>query len=130
MNGTRDYTAFLTIPAAIQFKQEHNWEQVAAQCRQLVKTNALSFCELLGTTPLAPLTDDFIVQLFSAEIKTTEPEKLHNHFFEVYKIQIPVMRHGDKVYLRYSINGFNSQQDLDKLFAAIREIKKDTALIA
>ena len=65
----------------------------------------------------------------SAEIKTTEPEKLHQHFFENYKIEIPVMRHGDKVYLRYSINAFNSQQDLDVLFAAIKEIKGKTDLI-
>lgn len=128
-NGTRDYSAFLTIPAAIQFMQQHNWQQVAADCRQLVQANALTLCELLDTSPLAPITDDFIVQLFSAEIKTTEPEKLHNHFFDAYKVQIPVMRHGDKVYLRYSINAFNSQQDLDTLFAAIKAIKKETSLI-
>ena len=129
MNGTRDFSAFLTIPAAIQFMKEHNWEQVATGCRQLVQANAAAFCELLDATPLAPVTDDFIVQLFSARIKTTEPEKLHRHFFDNYKIEIPVMRHGDKVYLRYSINAFNSQQDLDKLFAAIKEIKKETNLI-
>ena len=108
---------------------EHNWEQVAADCRQLVQANAPAFCELLGSTPFAPVTDDFILQLFSAEIKTTEPEKLHRHFFDTYKIEIPVMRHGDKVYLRYSINAFNSQQDLDTLFAAIKEIKNKTNLI-
>lgn len=129
MNGTRDYSAFLTIPAAIQFMKENNWEEVAADCRKLVRENAPVFCELLGTSPLAPLNDDFIVQLFSAEIKTTEPEKLHNHFVEEYKIQIPVMRHGDKVYLRYSINAFNNQQDLDVLYAAIRDIKNKTGLI-
>ena len=128
-NGTRDYSAFLTIPAAIAFMKEHNWEQVATNCRQLVKANASILCELLRTSPLAPMTDDFILQLFSTEIKTTGPEKLHNHFFDAYKIQIPVMRHGDKVYLRYSINAFNSQQDLDKLFTAIKEIKKETSLI-
>jgi isopenicillin-N epimerase len=128
-NGTRDFSAFLTIPAAIAFMKEHNWEKVAADCRQLVQANALALCEMLGSSPLAPITDDFILQLFSTEIKTTEPEKLHNHFFDAYKIQIPVMRHGDKVYLRYSINAFNSQQDLDKLFAAIKEIKKETTLI-
>ncbi len=128
-NGTRDYSAFLTIPAAIQFMNQHSWEQVATECRQLVQANTTAFCKLLGSAPLAPVTDDFILQLFSAEIKTTEPEKLHNHFFDAYKIQIPVMRHGDKVYLRYSINAFNSQQDLDKLFAAIQEIKKKSTLI-
>ena len=129
MNGTRDYSAFLTIPTAIQFMQEHNWPQVAARCRKLVQQNAAAFCELLGSSPLAPINDDFILQLFSAEIKTTEPEKLHRHFFDNYKIEIPVMRHGDKVYLRYSINAFNSQQDLDVLFAAIKEIKGKTDLI-
>jgi isopenicillin-N epimerase len=69
------------------------------------------------------------VQLYSAQIKTTEPEKLYRHFFDNYKIEIPVMRHDDKVYLRYSINAFNSQQDLDRLFDAIKEIKTRTSLI-
>ncbi|MES1220731.1 MAG: aminotransferase class V-fold PLP-dependent enzyme [Bacteroidota bacterium] len=128
-NGTRDYTAFLTIPTVIQFMKEHNWTQVAAECRKLVQSNAATFCDLLGATPLAPVNDDFILQLYSAEIKTQEPEKLHNHFFDRYKIQIPVNRHGSKVYLRYSINAFNNQKDLDKLFDAIKEIKKETRLI-
>ena len=128
-NGTRDYSAFLTIPAAIEFMREHNWEQVAADCRRLVKDNAAAFCELLGTAALAPINDGFILQLYSAEIKTPEPEKLHRYFFDKYKIEIPVMRHADKVYLRYSINAFNSQDDLDKLFDAIKEIKKKTNLI-
>lgn len=128
-NGTRDYSAFLTIPAAIQFMNEHNWTQVAQDCRKLVRDNAGKFCELLGTTPLAPLNDDFFVQLCSARIKTSLPEKLHQLFFDKYKIEIPVPRHGDNIYLRYSINAFNNQEDLDKLFAAIIEIKKDTDLI-
>ena len=129
MNGTRDYSAFLTIPTAIEFMQVHNWQDIAGDCRKLVQQNAPAFCELLGSKPLAPITDDFILQLFSAEIKTREPEKLHRHFFDNYKIEIPVMRHGDKVYLRYSINAFNSQQDLDTLFTAIKEIKSKTDLI-
>ena len=39
------------------------------------------------------------------------------------------MRHGDKVYLRYSINAFNNQNDMDTLFGAIEKIKK-TGFIA
>ncbi len=129
MNGTRDYSAFLTIPTALDFMAAHNWQQVAADCRKLVQANAPDFCNLLDATPLAPISNDFIVQLYSAQIKTTEPEKLHRHFFDNYKIEIPVMRHADKVYLRYSINACNSQQDLDILFAAIKDIKSKTGLI-
>ena len=128
-NGTRDYTGFLTIPAAIDFMREHDWENVAAECRALVRENAQPFCELLGAVPIAPMTDDFMLQLYSAEIKTTEPEKLHDHLRDAYNIQIPVMRHRDKVYLRYSVNAFNNQNDLDKLFDAVKQIKAGTNLL-
>ncbi len=39
------------------------------------------------------------------------------------------MRHGHQVFLRYSINAFNTQQHLDILFDAIRDIKKQGGLI-
>ncbi len=129
-NGTRDFSAFLTIPAAIYFMKENKWENVSASCRQLVKDHAAAFFEVTGGRALAPLADDFILQMLSAEISTGEPEKLYNLLFEKYKIQIPVMPHGNKIYLRYSINAFNSPDDLDRLYAAIRDIKKTTGLIA
>ena len=129
MNGTRDYSAFLTVPACIEFMETHNWWKVAADCRRLVQDNATAFAKALGTTPLAPVTDDFILQLCSAEVRTTEPEKLHQHFFDEYKIQIPVSRHGGKAYLRYSINAFNTQGHIDKLLDAIGEIRSKTNLI-
>ena len=129
MNGTRDFSAYLTIPHAIDFMQQNDWEKVAAGCKKLVKDNALELCKILNTKPISPLTDDFVLQLFSAPINTSEPEKLKAHLYQEYKIEIPVMRQNDKVYLRYSINAFNNQEDLDKLFASIIKIKKDTHLI-
>jgi isopenicillin-N epimerase len=127
--GTRDFSAFLCVPDAIKFMEENNWKAVAANYRRLTQANAATLCDLLDATPLAPVHDDFIAQLYSAEIKTKEPEKLQQHLFQDYKIEIPVMRHGDKVYLRYSLNAFNSQKDLDALFDALKRIKKDTYLI-
>jgi len=129
MQGTRDFSAFLTIPDAIEFMQQHNWETVSANCRKLTQDNAPAICNLLNAKQPAPVTDDFIAQLYSTEIKTSEPEKLKSHLYNEYKIQIPVMRHRDKVYLRYSINAFNKQEDLNKLFAAIKIIKQETNLI-
>lgn len=127
--GTRDFSAFLTIPTVIEFMQVNNWPIVAKECRELVQANAIPFCELLNSVPLAPITDDFILQLFSIPIKTSEPEILKALLFNQYKIEIPVMRHGENVYLRYSIQVFNSQQDLDILRDALKDIIKTTNLI-
>jgi isopenicillin-N epimerase len=128
-NGTRDYTAFLCIPAALEFMERNNWVSVAESCRTLVKQNAATFYDTLGSTPHAPIDDNFMLQMCSAEIKTTNPEKLYRYIFDNYQVEIPVMRHGDKVYLRYSINGFNDQKDLDTLFDALEDIIKTTDLL-
>lgn len=129
MQGTRDFSAFLTVPAAIKFMKENNWEKVAASCRDMVKKNALRFCELMGTQPLCPVTDEFLGQMQSIRINTPDPVKLKSVLYDKYKIEIPVMPHGGKVYVRYSINAFNTQNDLDKLYDALKELKKEATLI-
>lgn len=127
--GTRDFSAFLTVPPAIQFMKDNNWNEVSAYYRKMTKENSTELLHLLNAPPIAPINDDFYGQMYSAEIKTPEPEKLHQHFFDEYSIEIPVMRQDDKIYLRYSLNAFNSQEDLDKLFTVIKKIKANTNLI-
>ncbi len=127
--GTRDFSAFCTVPTVIDFMEQHNWPEVAKECKIMVHENALPFCKLLKGEPLAPIHDDFIVQLFSIPIKTASPILLKECLFEKYKIEIPVMPHADKVYLRYSIQAFNTQGDLDRLTDVLKEIIQTTNLI-
>jgi isopenicillin-N epimerase len=129
LQGTRDYSAFLTVPKAIEFLNAHDWPKQASSCRKLVQANALRLCDLLGTQPLCPINDTFLGQLFSIPIHTKEPETLQRDLFEAYKIEIPVMRHGTATYLRYSIQVFNTQKDLDTLYDALKEIIANTELI-
>jgi len=129
MQGTRDFSAFLAVPKAIQFLQENNWTEVAASCRKLSQSNYQRFCDLLGTEPLCPITDEFLGQMCSTPIKTNEPEKLQRLLYEKYKIEIPVMRQGEQILIRYSIQVFNSQEDLDTLYNALTEIIAETDLI-
>ncbi|NOT38558.1 MAG: aminotransferase class V-fold PLP-dependent enzyme [Saprospiraceae bacterium] len=125
VQGSRDYTAFLTIPQSIQFMKDNDWISVAARCRALVQSNAVRFLRLLNARPLCPISDDYLVQLYSTQIQTHEPEKFYMHLFNHYKIEVPVMRQDDKVFIRYSVQGFNDQNDLDRLYEALElEIKR------
>jgi isopenicillin-N epimerase len=120
--GTRDFSAFLTVPAAIRFLKEHQWETVAQACRRLVQQNALRFCDLMGAEPISPISDEFLGQMFSIPIYTPQPEKLQRHLFDHYSIEVPVTTQDNRNFIRYSINAYNSQEDLDKLYAALQEI--------
>lgn len=127
--GTRDFSAFLTIPAAIDFMKENNWPAVSENCRRITLSNVDRFCKLLNAEPLCYGKEDFIFQLCSTVIKTKQPEQLHQLLFNKYKIEIPVMVLEDMVLLRYSIQGFNSQEDLDILYDAVKDIIQTTDLI-
>lgn len=127
--GTRDISAFLTIPKAIEFLRVNNWEERAASCRKLIRDNYNKFCELLNSKPICPLTSEFLVQMCSIPIRTTKPLELKETLFHKYKIEIPVMKLEDKFFLRIAINGYNSQQDLEILQEALEDIIENSDLI-
>ncbi len=127
--GTRDVSAFLTIPTAINFIEKFEWEKVSQACRQLVLEFAPQFCDLFNTKAISPLTSEFIGQMFSIPIVTTKPLELKNYLLTKYKIEIPVMVHSTHTYLRYSINGFNNRENLIDLFKALVEIKNETSYL-
>ena len=127
--GTRDISAFLCTPKVIDFLEENDWKNVAMECRKLVFDNYQRFCDLLNTQPICPITSEFLVQMASIPIRTSNPVELKELLFNKYKIEIPVMPLNGNYFLRYSINAYNSQEDLDVLYKALQDIIGTTNLI-
>lgn len=127
--GTNDHSSFLCTPTVIHFLRENDWKAKSEACKQIVLENYQRFCDLLQTQPITPITSEFLGQMASIPLKTTKPAELKDLLYNQYKIQIPVMPLNDKVYLRYSINAYNTQEDLDVLYRALEDILKTTDLI-
>lgn len=127
--GTRDISAFLATPKVIEFLETNHWDAVAKQSRAIISSNYQRFCDLLKTKPVCPISDEFLVQMASIPVTTSNPIGLKELLFNKYKIEIPVMSLNGNCYLRYSINGYNSQEDLDVLYAALQDILSSTDFI-
>lgn len=127
--GTNDNSAFLCTPAVIDFLQKNNWKEQSALAKALVLQNYPKFCKLLGSKEIAPLTTAFFGQMASVPVQTSNPQELKDLLYHKYKIQVPIMVLNENVYLRYSINAYNSQADLDNLYQALKEILQTTNLI-
>jgi isopenicillin-N epimerase len=126
--GTRDISAFLTAPAAIAFLQTNDWNVKAEACRKMILDHYGRFCDLLRTKPICPITEEFLGQMCSIQIKTEDPAKLKELLFDKYNIEIPIMKIGDRIFMRISIQAYNTTEDLDRLYAAIEEIIESTDL--
>ena len=121
-NGTRDYSAFLAVPTCIDFMEENDWRSISKQCHEIVINNAKRFCDLLGSKPICPLTSEFIGQLLSIPIHTDDPMALHDILIDKYKIEVPIPVENGQPYIRYSIQAFNSEADLDRLYDVLKEL--------
>ena len=127
--GTNDHSAFLCTSKVILFLEENNWKEKSKECRKIVRENYQRFCDLVNTKPICPITEEFLGQMASIPVRTKNPVALKELLYTKYKIQIPVMPLNGEIYIRYSINVYNSVEDLDVLYQAITDIIKTTDLI-
>ena len=120
--GTRDFSAFLCTPKAIEFLERNNWWEESSRCKTLVKENYERFTSIVGSAPICPVTDEFLGQMASIPIRTNDPMALKEALYNKYKIEIPVMILEDQVFIRFSLNAFNDQGDLDVLANALTSL--------
>ena len=68
-------------------------------------------------------------QICSVPVNISSESELKNTLFQKYKIEIPVFQLRDMVFMRLSTQAYVSQEDVDYLKDAIREIKETTDII-
>jgi isopenicillin-N epimerase len=122
--GTRDYSAFLVIPECIAFMEKHHWKRESDRCKSMVLEHTPAFARLLNTAPHAPLNPQFFGQMCSLELKTSDPLRIKELLYTHYKIEIPVMVHDHRVFIRFSLQAFNSEQDLEILHHALEDLQQ------
>ena len=122
MRGTRDPAAWLTVPAALDFRREHGWDGVAAECRALAQETARRLGERTGLAPLS--TPEFCApQMVAMPVPHIEdPVDFHRRLLERYSIEIPVFNWQDHSIVRVSVQGYNSKPQMDLLIEALTDM--------
>lgn len=115
--GTRDIAAYLTVPAAIAFQKTHHWDDVRARCHALAAETLERSCAWSGFEP--PCGDEDFAQMVCLPVPPRDPETLRRTLFEQFRIEVPVTTHGGAVFVRISVQGYNTSEDLDRLLEAL-----------
>jgi isopenicillin-N epimerase len=116
--GTRDMSAFLTIPAAVKFLAENNWLEVARKCREQVVYTRNQFLDYLSISP--PCPNSWLGQMASIPLPVEDADAFKKKLLHTYRIQVPVFNWEGNAYLRYSIQAYNNESDLQKLFSTVK----------
>lgn len=117
--GTKDPAAALAVPAAIEFMHEHHWEQVRVECHALLRSAVERVCDLTDLPPLYPLDSDFYSQMAIAPLPPVDAALLKSRLYDEFKVELPITQYLGRQFVRISIQGYNTQEDVDALVDAL-----------
>ncbi|MFZ9508501.1 MAG: aminotransferase class V-fold PLP-dependent enzyme [Burkholderiaceae bacterium] len=115
--GTRDLSAWLAVPEAIAFLHRHRWAEVRTRCHQLAARALAAISERYGLPVIA--RDDHWAQMVAIPVPVTEPERLRAALFHQHRIEVPVTSHAGQVFVRLSVQGYNTEEDVSRLVGAL-----------
>jgi len=127
--GTRDIAAFLSVPTAIEFQREHEWEKVRGACHDLVHEANERICEITGLPALQssninlPQKGEMRImplQMIAIPLPDiTDLIALKTSLYDEYRIEVPLILWNGYKLIRVSVQGYNTRRDIDKLVKAL-----------
>jgi len=114
--GTHDPAAALTVPSAIRFMEEQHWDEVRRICHERLRWTVERVCALSGKNPLYPLDSDLYHQMAIAPLpETTDLQRLKERLYEEFQVEVPLIEWNGNKFLRVSVQGYNTQEDVEAL---------------
>jgi isopenicillin-N epimerase len=120
--ATRDVSAYLAVPDAIEFQRANDWAQVRAECHALARLAREDVRKLTGLPDLVADSPDWYAQMATMPLGDVDAAELKRRLYEDDGIEIPVSRSGDQTRVRISVQGYNTRADVEKLVSALARL--------
>lgn len=120
--GTRDISAFLSVPAAIEFQAAHHWDAVRAYCHQLASDARRQLGELTGLAPLSPDSPAWFSQMVTCPLPDGDPVELKTRLYDEFGVEAPLWTWNEQNYIRISFQGYNTSEDTARLMEGLTRL--------
>ncbi|HET6880557.1 MAG TPA: aminotransferase class V-fold PLP-dependent enzyme [Pirellulales bacterium] len=122
--GTRDPSAFLAVPAAIDFLTKIGVGTFRDHSHTLACYARHALSERIGARPLVPDSQEWYGSMISLCIAGGETETLQRALWEQHRIEIPIFAWQGQRLLRPSCHLYNGRDDIDRLAEASAALLK------
>jgi isopenicillin-N epimerase len=117
--GTRDIAAFLSVPAAIEFQETHQWDIVRQACHAFASETRQRIIGLYELDPLSADTPDWFGQMVAVPVHDGDMQTLKQRLYDDFHIEVPVFTWNGHNIIRVSFQGYNTRADADCLLDAL-----------
>lgn len=120
--GTNDLAAYLAVPAAIAFQEAHQWPAVRERCFALLGEAIAAICGLTGLESVYRSTAAFRQMAIAPLPPIKDLAALKAALYDDFRVEVPLIDWNGRHFIRVSIQGYNSPQDVAALLAALRTL--------
>jgi isopenicillin-N epimerase len=120
--GTRDPSAFLSVPTAIDWLQQIGFEAFRKRTHCLAQHIRNALIQRFGGAPLMPDDPVWYGSMAHVPLPPSAPSALQQRLWHDYHIEVPVVEWNGDRYLRISCHLYNTLSDLERLEKALIEV--------
>lgn len=120
--GTRDPTAYLSVPAAIELLAGVGWERVRTHTHALTRCARDLIVELTGQGPFIPDDIAWYGSMISLPLPDGDAPGLQRELVQRYGIEIPIIPWQGRRFVRPSCHLYTSRPQLEILRDALRTL--------
>lgn len=119
--GTRDISSYLSVPSAIDYQTSQRWRNTISECYNLAAEARERIALVTGLDGFHPNHPDWYKQMSAMPLpETVDACALKSALYEDFRIEIPIIRWNNLNLIRFSIQVYNSREDIIKLESALK----------
>ncbi len=126
--GTKDFTAYLSIPAALDFRARWGEEPIRRYCTDLMRAAARQVARDLGTERGGPDSMTAFMAAVALPADATGPakkpqaERLRRQLLDAHDIEVDIQPVEGRLWLRLCAYLYNEAGDYERLSAALKKV--------
>jgi isopenicillin-N epimerase len=121
-SGTRDYSPYLSVPAAIDFLHQVGVERFREATTRLARFAQRRLVELSGRRPWGEPSDPWYSAMAHVPLPPSCPADLQAILCERFGIEVPVISFAGDRFIRVSCHLYNDEEDIERLVWALATI--------
>jgi isopenicillin-N epimerase len=119
-SGTRDGSAWLTVPTAIEFLEAYGLDKFRAETHALARYARQRLVELTKLTPIVPDDIAWYGSMAHVPLPPGDAKTLMRALWERHHIEVPVVNWNGGRYIRVSCHLYNTREEVDALMEALK----------
>jgi isopenicillin-N epimerase len=118
-SGTRDPSAYLAIPAAIDYLESVGLATFRERSHRLAQYTRQRILDLVGGQPITPNAAEWYSHMTHLPLPPGDAAELQRALWEHDRIEVPVIQWNDRRWIRVSHHLYNTTADIDHLVQAL-----------